>query len=213
MLNTFLNQFISGLPNIIWAVVIILVGLYISKKISDIVTYYLNKLRLNQMLGSLGWQEFFNRFDAKLDVSRFFGTITQIYLLLLFIVLALDILSLSIIGNIIGGIIGYYPNIFISIIIFIIAVFIADFSKKIIVGDFREEKLTYSSFLGNVFSTSVWIVAILAILYQLQIVQTLILIIFIGFITLIVLTVSIAFGLGGKEMARKTLEDIEKKIK
>lgn len=213
MLESFFIEFMKGLPNIIWAVVIIFLGFYLSGKVRDIVSYYLNKLRLNQVLGSLGWQEFFNRFDAKLDVSRFFGTITQIYLLLLFIVLALDILSLSIIGNIIGGIIGYYPNIFISIIIFIIAVFIADFSKKIIVGDFREEKLTYSSFLGNVFSTSVWIVAILAILYQLQIVQTLILIIFIGFITLIVLTVSIAFGLGGKEMARKTLEDIEKKIK
>jgi hypothetical protein len=213
MLESLFREFMNGLPNVFLGVIIILLGLYVSKKIKDIVAYYLNKLRLNQMLGSLGWQEFFNRFDAKLDVSRFFGTITQVYFLLWFLLLALDILSLSIVGNIISGIIGYYPNIFISIIIFIVAVFIADFSKKIIVGDFREEKLTYSNFLGNIVASSVWIVAILAILYQLQIAQTLILITFIGFITLIVLTVSIAFGLGGKEMARKTLEDIEKKIK
>jgi hypothetical protein len=213
MLESFFIEFLNGLPNIFLGVVIILLGLYISNKIRDIVTHFLNKLRLNQLLGSLGWQEFFNRFDAKLDVSRFFGTITQVYFLLWFLLLVLDILSLSIIGNIISGIIGYYPNIFISIIIFIVAVFIADFSKKIIVGDFREEKLTYSNFLGNIFASSVWVVAILAILYQLQIAQTLILITFIGFIALIVLTVSIAFGLGGKEMARKTLEDIEKKIK
>ena len=213
MLESSFIEFLNGLPNIFLGVVIILLGLYISNKIRDIVTHFLNKLRLNQLLGSLGWQEFFNRFDAKLDVSRFFGTITQVYFLLWFLLLVLDILSLSIIGNIISGIIGYYPNIFISIIIFIVAVFIADFSKKIIVGDFREEKLTYSNFLGNIFASSVWVVAILAILYQLQIAQTLILITFIGFIALIVLTVSIAFGLGGKEMARKTLEDIEKKIK
>ncbi|HPX51989.1 MAG TPA: hypothetical protein PLF93_01435 [Candidatus Pacearchaeota archaeon] len=208
-----LQSFIDVLPNIFLGIVIILLGLYISKKIRDLVIHFLNRLRLNQMLSSLGWQEFFNRFDTKLDIPRFFGTITQIYFLLWVVLLVLDMLSLSIVGNIISNIINYYPNIFISIVIFIVAVFIADFSKKIIVSDFREEKLTYSNFLGNIIASSVWVIAILAILYQLQIAQTLILIAFIGFIALIVLTVSIAFGLGGKEIARKTLEDIEKKIK
>ncbi|HQB18840.1 MAG TPA: hypothetical protein PL092_02735 [Candidatus Pacearchaeota archaeon] len=208
-----LQSFIDVLPNIFLGIVIILLGLYISKKIRDLVIHFLNRLRLNQMLSSLGWQEFFNRFDTKLDIPRFFGTITQIYFLLWVVLLVLDMLSLSIVGNIISNIINYYPNIFISIVIFIVAVFIADFSKKIIVSDFREEKLTYSNFLGNIIASSVWVIAILSILYQLQIAQTLILIAFIGFIALIVLTVSIAFGLGGKEIARKTLEDIEKKIK
>lgn len=208
-----LQSFIDVLPNIFLGIVIILLGLYISKKIRDLVIHFLNRLRLNQMLSSLGWQEFFNRFDTKLDIPRFFGTITQIYFLLWVVLLVLDMLSLSIVGDIISNIINYYPNIFISIVIFIVAVFIADFSKKIIVSDFREEKLTYSNFLGNIIASSVWVIAILSILYQLQIAQTLILIAFIGFIALIVLTVSIAFGLGGKEIARKTLEDIEKKIK
>jgi hypothetical protein len=208
-----LQSFIDVLPNIFLGIVIILLGLYISKKIRDLVIHFLNRLRLNQMLSSLGWQEFFNRFNTKLDIPRFFGTITQIYFLLWVVLLVLDMLSLSIVGNIISNIINYYPNIFISIVIFIVAVFIADFSKKIIVSDFKEEKLTYSNFLGNIIASSVWVIAILAILYQLQIAQTLILIAFIGFITLIVLTVGIAFGLGGKEIAKKTLEDIEKKIK
>jgi len=208
-----LQSFIDVLPNIFLGIVIILLGLYISKKIRDLVIHFLNRLRLNQMLGSLGWQEFFNRFNTKLDIPRFFGTLTQIYFLLWVVLVVLDILSLSIVGDIISNIINYYPNIFISIVIFIVAVFIADFSKKIIVSDFKEEKLTYSNFLGNIIASSVWVIAILAILYQLQIAQTLILIAFIGFITLIVLTVGIAFGLGGKEIAKKTLEDIEKKIK
>ena len=208
-----LQSFIDVLPNIFLGIVIILLGLYISKKIRDLVIHFLNRLRLNQMLSSLGWQEFFNRFNTKLDIPRFFGTITQIYFLLWVVLLVLDMFSLSIVGDIISNIINYYPNIFISIVIFIVAVFIADFSKKIIVSDFKEEKLTYSNFLGNIIASSVWVIAILSILYQLQIAQTLILIAFIGFITLIVLTVGIAFGLGGKEIAKKTLEDIEKKIK
>jgi len=66
-----LQSFIDVLPNIFLGIVIILLGLYISKKIRDLVAHFLNKLRLNQMLSSLGWQEFFNRFNTKLDIPRF----------------------------------------------------------------------------------------------------------------------------------------------
>ena len=67
--------------------------------------------------------------------------------------------------------------------------------------------------MGNIISYSAWILAILAILYQLQIVPTLILTIFIGFVALIVITFGLAFGLGGKDLAKKVLEDLEEKLK
>ena len=132
MFDIFLNEVISSLPNIIWAIAIILLGLYLSGKAAKIVNYYLKRLRLDQMLGSLGWQAFFDRFETKLNVSKFFGLITQMYIFLLFLVASLDLLSFESLNGILAGIIGYYPNIFISSIIFIFAVFLADFCKKII---------------------------------------------------------------------------------
>ncbi|MDD3386591.1 MAG: hypothetical protein PHU17_01760 [Candidatus Pacebacteria bacterium] len=214
MFDIFINELISSLPNIIWAIAIIILGLYLSGKAGKIVDYYLKRFRLDQVLSSLGWQAFFDKFETKLNVSKFFGLIVQVYIFLLFLVASLDLLSLKSLNGILTGIIEYYPNIFISSIIFIFAVFIADFCKKIIIGSFSNgEKVTYSTFLGDVFSASTWVLAILAILYQLQIAQTLILIIFIGFISLFVIILGIAFGLGGKEMAQKILEEMEKKIK
>ena len=213
MFDIFLSEVVSSLPNIIWAIAIILLGLYLSSKAAKIVNYYLKRLRLDQMLGSLGWQAFFDKFETRLNVSKFFGLITQVYIFLLFLVASLDLLSLESLNGILAGIIGYYPNIFISSIIFIFAVFLADFCKKIIVGSFGGDRVTYSTFLGDIFSSATWVLAALAILYQLQIAQTLILIVFIGFIGLFVITLGIAFGLGGKEMAQKILEEVEKKIK
>lgn len=77
----------------------------------------------------------------------------------------------------------------------------------------ERQKMSYSNIVGNIVSTSTWILAILAILYQLQIVKTLILTIFIGFIALIVLILGLSFGIGGKDMASRMLKDLEEKVK
>jgi len=209
----FYQEILSRLPDFTWALVVIIFGWAISNRIRALAVSFFNKLRLNQILKSLGWEVFFDRFDTKMNFSKFFGIIIETYFFLLFLIISIDILKFETIGNIVGGIVEYYPNIFIAMIIFIATVYIADFSKKIVVGNLEKEKITYSNFLGDIISTGSWILAILAILYQLQIVQTLVLAIFIGVIALIVVSLGLAFGIGGKDMAKKILDDIENKVK
>jgi hypothetical protein len=209
----FYQEILSRLPDFTWALVIIIFGWAISNRIKALAVSFFNKLRLNQILKSLGWEAFFDRFDTKMNFSKFFGIIIETYFFLLFLVISIDVLKFETIGGIIGRIVEYYPNIFIAMIIFIATVYIADFSKKIVVGNLEKEKITYSNFLGDIISTGSWVLAILAILYQLQIVQTLVLAIFIGVIALIVISLGLAFGIGGKDMAKKILDDIENKVK
>lgn len=209
----FYQESLTRLPDLVWALIILFFGWIVADRIKDVVVKFLDKLRVNQMLKSLGWESFFDRFDARMNVPKFFGIIVEIYFFLLFLVISLDVLKLETASKLIGGVIGYYPNIFVSIVIFVITVFIADFGKKIIVGNLDKEKMVYSNFLGDIVSSGAWILAILAILYQLQIVQTLVLAIFIGVVALIVISLGIAFGLGGKDLAKKILEDMENRVK
>lgn len=211
--GVFYQELLVRLPDLFWAFLILIFGWIVAGRIRTLVINFFNKLRLNQMLQSLGWESFFDRFDAKMNVSKFFGLIIEVYFFLLFLTISLDVLRLETINGIIGNIIGYYPNIFVSVIIFVFAVFIADFSKKIVVGSLEKEKIVYSNFLGSIISSATWLLAVLAILYQLQIVQTLIFILFIGVISIIGLSLGLAFGIGGKDMAAKLLEDLEKKVK
>lgn len=209
----FYQQIISRLPELISALIIIILGLIVANWIKALSIKFFDKLRINYILKSLGWEAFFDRFDAKMNISKFFGVLIEIYVFLLFLVISLDVLNFSTISGLVAQVISYYPNIFISMIIFMVAVYIADFSKKIVVGSLEKERITYSNFLGDIVSSGTWILAILAILYQLQIVQTLVLAIFIGVIALIVISLGLAFGIGGKDMAKKILEDIEKRVK
>jgi hypothetical protein len=165
------------------------------------------------MLKTLGWEDFFDRYDTRLDMSGFIGSIIEVFFVIVFLSISFEIVRLDQVNVLLQEIINYFPNIFISIIIFIIAVFLADFSKKIVLVKMEKRKMSYSGIVGNVVATSTWIICTLAILYQLQIVQTLVLAIFIGFIALLVLILGLAFGLGGKDMAARMLKDLEDKVK
>ncbi len=213
ILNVFMENVILNLPNLIWAFLVFFIGVFVANKIKEYADEFLKKFRLNQMLKSLGWEEFFTRRNAQINVSGFFSELVNIFFLLLFLTISFDIIGLEQFNAFIQKIIDYFPNIFVAIIIFIFAVFLADFSKKILVVSLENEKIAYSSILGDIISSVAWILAGLAILYQLKIVPDLILTIFIGFVTFIVLVFGLAFGLGGKDFAKKILDGLEKKIK
>ncbi|MFA5368394.1 MAG: hypothetical protein WC303_00035 [Candidatus Paceibacterota bacterium] len=213
ILNTISQSLIANTSNLLLAGIIFFIGWLIAIKIKNITIEILNKIHFNQMTKTLGWQEFFDRYHTNLNIPKFFGTIIEIFFVLLFFTVFLDTINITQLNGFLMSIINYFPNILISILIFIFAVFLSDFSKKVVLVSLEKEKITYSGILGNIISYSAWILAILAILYQLQIVPTLILTIFIGFVALIVITFGLAFGLGGKDLAKKVLEDLEEKLK
>ena len=67
--------------------------------------------------------------------------------------------------------------------------------------------------LGIIVRWAVWIFAILAILSQLGVAREIIQILVSGFVALIVISAGIAFGLGGKDIAKETLEELKTKLK
>lgn len=212
-LELFLENFIENLPQLVWAILLFLSGLFISKWIGGSISRFLNRTRLNQALKRMGWREALANVDIHLDAPRFFGELVRWFFIILFLMASSEIVGLLQFSQFLEQVINYFPNIFIAALIFIITVFLADFSQKIMIASLKKEKITYSRFLGTVIRWIIWSLAILAILYQLRIAPTLILTIFIGFVGTITIAVGIAFGLGGKEVAAKILKELEKKIR
>jgi hypothetical protein len=212
-LNLFLESFVENLPQLLWAILVFLTGLLVSKWAGNIVVRFLDKIRLNQALKRLNFEESLFETDIRFNGAQFFGNIVRCFFVILFLMTSVEIIGLPQFSQLLGETISYFPNIFVACLIFIIAVFLADFSQKIMVAVLEEEKITYSRFLGRIIRWIIWSLATLAILYQLQIAPTLILTIFVGFVGVIVIAVGVAFGLGGKDMAAKILKEFEEKIR
>lgn len=213
LIDIFSQDIIINTPNLLWGLFILFIGFLVSVKTKSMVIDLFTKIRLNQMAKTLGWESFFDRYDARLDIAKFFGALIEIFFALLFFTVFFDIIGLNQVNSVLMAVINYYPNILISIVIFVCAIYIANFSKKIVLVSLERQKITYSGILGDILSMSTWILAVLSILYQLNIVPTLILSIFIGFVALLVVSFGLAFGLGGKDLAKKLLEDLENRIK
>jgi len=209
----FLQSLINISPAIFWAILVFLIGWFISKWMGQIAAAFLSKIRLNQVLKRMGLEEALTKIDLRLSAPKFFGEIVRWFFVVLFLMAASEILGLTQFSQFLEKAIDYYPNIFIAALIFVVAVFLADFSQKIVVGTLEEEKITYSRFLGRAIRWTIWLFAILAILYQLQITPSLILAILIGMVATISIALGIAFGLGGKDLATKILKELEKKFK
>ncbi len=212
-LNLFLESFLENLPQLLWAILVFLTGLLVSKWAGNIVVRFLGKIRLNQALKRLNFEESLFETDIRFNGAQFFGNIVRCFFVILFLMTSVEIIGLPQFSQLLGETISYFPNIFVACLIFIIAVFLADFSQKIMFAVLEEEKITYSRFLGRIIRWIIWSLATLAILYQLQIAPTLILTIFVGFVGAIVIAVGVAFGLGGKDMAAKILKEFEEKIR
>lgn len=213
VLNLIWENLIQISPPIFWAGLVLLLGVIVAKTMERLTVSFLNKIRLNQVLKRIGWEEALSKVEIRLEAPKFIGQIVKWFFVIIFLMASSEILGLTQFSQFLEKVVSYFPNIFISILIFIVFVFLADFSQKIFVGSLEKEKITYSKFFGKGFSLTIWILAILAILYQLKIVPTLILAIFIGVITIIVLALGISFGLGGRDFAAKILEELKEKFK
>ena len=207
------NNLKENYPPLFWAILILLSGLFISKWVSSFVSQALKKIRLNQILRGMGWDEAFSRVEIKLDAERFIGLVVRWYFIILFLMLAFETLGLEQFSGFLERVVSYYPNIFVACFLFLIAVFLSNFSRKILIGTFQKEKVIYSGFLGRWLSFAIWTITILAIFYQLKIVPEIILTVLVGFIIAFALSIGLSFGLGAKDLIAKFLKEFEEKFK
>jgi len=206
----------SFLFRVLGGILLLIAGWIFAKILEKVIKKFLEKIRLNQLMKRLGWLEAFSRVGISLDMVRFFGEVAKWLLFIIFLFFATEFWGLNLFSQFLAKIVDYFPNILVASLIFLATVFLVDFSYRIFFGIVKEEKekteVSYSKFLGVVVRRAIWVLATLAILYQLQIVPHLILALFVAILGLIVISVGISFGLGGKEIAKKILEEWKEKL-
>src|SRR5579872_6471707 len=83
------------LPSILAAVIWFVIGWIVGVALYHVVVEVVKALRINEALKATGLNEAANRSGFNLDVGRFLGVIVQWFVVLVFLVAALDILGLS----------------------------------------------------------------------------------------------------------------------
>lgn len=193
--------------------VIIIVGWVIAVIAGKIVRQILAAINADSILATAGLKEKFEKSGMKVSLVKIGEDAAKWIIILLTVAIATESVGLSQVSNFLNNILNYIPNIIIAVIVLGIGILIAEFSYRVVSGSFKTAAFGSPKLFGAVAKWAVIIFALLIALDQLGLQLEFIKILFTGIVAMIAIAGGIAFGLGGREMAKEILERIKEKMK
>ncbi len=211
-LQTLWIGFIAFLPNLLGAVIVFLIGWLIAALLGRLAGQVIGVLRIDQVLGKMGFKRSLDKAGLKLDSGKFVGELVKWFFIIVFLMAATDILDLPQVTDFLRQVLLYIPQLIVAVLILLAAVLIANFLQKLVKASVEAAGLGAAGFLSAVTKWSIMIFAFLAALLQLGIVPSLIQTLFTGLVAALVIGFGLAFGLAGKDVAMQMLDRLKRDV-
>src|SRR5918912_1120875 len=199
-LQNAISLFLSYIPQIIGAVIILIVGYIIGKALQALVTRILRSVGFEDWMERGGVKQFFDRTGTSQTPSSVLGMVVFWFIFIIAITMAANALGIQQISSFLNQLIAYIPSIFVALLILFLATILANFLSGIVRG------ATNSEVLASIAQYAIIIYAVFAALTQLGIAVQLTANTFLILLGAVGLALAIAFGIGGREVARDIVE-------
>jgi len=201
-----LSSIFNYIPIIFVAIIIIIFGVIIGNFVEGLLASILASVGIDSYLSKVVNSES-NTFK-NVVLSKLIATIVKVIIIIIFVVEALNVINLDILSEVGTSIISYLPSLLSAIIIMLLAYLFGNFLEKSI----NKRTVDNSKFLGMIVKIIIIVFAIFMVLSELSIASDIVNIAFIIILTALGVAFALAFGLGGRDYAKKKLEDLDKKI-
>lgn len=207
------DKIVEILINLAVIIIILVVGWVIAVVLGKFVTKILSVLNVDSLLSTFGAREKMEKGGMKISLSQIGGEFVKWVTILLALIAATDFVGLTQVAAFLNAILSFVPNIIVAVLIIVIGMLLADFAYKIVKSSSYAAGLAYSELISNAAKWIVIIFAIFTALDQLGIQLEFVKILFTGVVGMIALAGGIAFGLGGRDMAREALNKMKGEMK
>lgn len=205
--------FVAFVPNVIGALIVFIIGWFVAVGVGKLVTEILKRINFNQIFEKGAWKRALEKAELKIGASEFLGGIVKWILMIVFLLAAVEILGMYQFAGFLRDVLGYLPNVVVAALMFVVTVVVVDILVKLVVAATEGARFEYAHLAGEIMRWAVWIFAALAIVHQLGVAQPLIETLFTGVVAMLVVSVGLAFGLGGKEVAGEFLQSMRRKLR
>ncbi len=203
---------ITSVSTLVVAIVVLIVGAMIASALKRLTERVSKKIGLDKALDAAGVDDITEKAGYKLSAGVFIGTLVKWFVLLVFFIVALDILRLSEVTTFLRDVvIGYLPQVIVAVLILMVAVIIANAVRGTVVASTKLAGMKRPDLFGKVAYVAIITLAILAALNQLNIASELIQTLFTGIVFAISLALGLSFGLGGREAATRAIDSVTRK--
>ncbi|MBH0159410.1 mechanosensitive ion channel [Fictibacillus sp. 26RED30] len=204
-----LGQIMDMIPNIIVAILLAAVGLWLGRWVKQAVTTVLERMGFNGIFYKMGLGSL-HKTNQTFTISEIVGYAAQVVVVLLFTIEALQLVKLESLVNILIVILAYIPMVLTAVLILGIGFYAGDLVKRVVQSMFKQQ--TEGKLLGNIAKYTIITLAFFMALDQLGVAKTIVNAAFILILGGFTIAFGLAFGLGGREAAGRTLNKWSRKM-
>ncbi len=199
------DKFFAFIPNLIGALLILLVGYVIAKVAKTALNKVLEATKVDETLTKSDAGKYVEKVSPDSKPSHLIGFVAFWFIFLFAISAAIGALKIAALTDFIAQVQAYLPNIIAAVLIFVIAAALAGAvggAVHKLMGDTPTGKVVRAIVPGLILAIGVFMV-----LDQLNIAPQIVTITYAALIGMLALAGALAFGLGGREVAARMLSD------
>src|ERR687898_687917 len=186
------GQFLGYVPQLIGAIVILIIGYIIAKVLQAVVGRILRGIGFDGWMERAGIKRFFDRADTHQTPAGILGRLVFWFVFIIAIVMATDALGIRQVSAVLSQLIAYIPNVIAAVLILVLAALLANFLAGIVRG------ATGSDLLANIARYAIIVYAVFAAITELGIAVQLTAPTFLIILGALALGAAIAFGFGAQ---------------
>lgn len=203
------ENFFGFLPNLLGFIVILAVGYVVARLVATLTHKALEKVGLDRRLRESEANAYVEKVVPGAKPSRGITAVVFWLVLAFFLFAGIGALQIPALTTFMNDVLAYLPNVIVAIVIFVAAAVVAGAvatGVTRLMGDTPTGKI-----VASVVPALVMIIAMFMILEQLQIAEEIVRIAFAATVFALALGLALAFGLGGRDLAGRILEDAYRK--
>lgn len=199
--------FASFVPNLLIAIIIFIVGWVIADVVAKGIAKLIEALKVDKLFRGAGAEEMLNRAGLRLNVGGFLGEVVRWFVLVVFLMTSLEILGLFQVNDFLREVVlSYLPQVVIAALILILAAILSNAIGRVVSASAKAAHMPKASLAASIARYAVWTFAFIIALSQLGIAAQFMQIIFTGLVAMLTIAGGLAFGLGGRDAAARTIE-------
>ena len=201
------SMILSAIPRILGFIIIVAIGWFISSLLARAVVGLLRAIRFDELMQRSGLADFMNKMGTGIDSVGIVAGIVKWIVRIVVLLVAFNILGLPAVSDVMRQFVLWLPNLVVAIFVLFIGGIAARALGNVVRGATAEGGFANPETLSNVSRTAVWAFAIVVAINQLGIATNLINTLFTGFVGALAIALGLSFGLGGRDLASRTLEN------
>ena len=205
---------IKFVPNIIVSVILFVIGWVFGETVGHWISQLIRHLKLDRVLESIGLRELLEKAGYRLDSGKFIGFLVKWFVIVAFLMAALEVLGLNQINVFLQTVVlSYLLNVVVSVLIFMVGAVLASALQKIVEASAKAADIGTAAAFGAITKWAIIIFTLVIVIGQLGIKDNYFQILFTGIVAALAIASGLAFGLGGKEAATRLVHRLEDEMK